>query len=117
MFPLLSSIGPERGPHPAQRPAGLALQLAGADLQHGVAEPDQKSGALLLATVLVRPFLQLHDERALDADVRDHVRADFAACGETMGMEGARPKQAAQAIVSAEHVRRLTLRRRDRGND
>jgi hypothetical protein len=31
--------------------------------------------------------LQLHDERALDADVRDHERADLAARGEVMGVE------------------------------
>ena len=69
-----------------KRLAWLALQLARANPQHRVTEARQKGGPLLLA-LLLSLHLQLHDERALGADVRDHERADLAARGELMGME------------------------------
>ena len=87
MFRPLPSGGLKRGPHPPQRFARLALQLAWADLQHCVTEAGQEGRSLLLALLRLCLRLQLHDERALGAHVRDHERADLAARGESMGME------------------------------
>lgn len=78
---------PQCSPHPSQRPPRLTLQLTRADLQHRVAEPRQEGDALLLTLALVWLRQQLYDQRALRAHVRDHERADFAACVETEGME------------------------------
>ena len=87
MCPSSSSGGLKRGPHPLQRLSWLALQLAWADPQHCVTEARQEGRPLLLARLRVCLRLELHDERALGAHVRDHERADLAARSEVMGME------------------------------
>jgi len=79
---------PQRRPHPPQHPPRMPAQLARADPQYGVAELRQEGGALLLPLALISLREQLHDQRALAADVRDDERTDLAVRAEAMGMQG-----------------------------
>jgi hypothetical protein len=78
---------PQRAPHSPQHPARMPTQLARTDPQHGVAELRQEGGALLLALALLSLREQLHDQRALAADVRHDERTDLAVRAEAMRMQ------------------------------
>jgi hypothetical protein len=127
-FSAQCEIGPFVVAHVCRERSLVVELLARTHPQHGVAELLQESGALLLALTLLSVREQLHDQRALAADVRHHERTDLALRAETVGMQGGRLQQPAQPVFAramksaaraarpaeegGDHERRLALRGR-----